>query len=80
MVQMKKVAHYILLNKNTPALSFACTRNEFGEPEFVEDSWLVNYRPIGYMNLFWNSGRPQNTAGTSRNCWNDMAAMIWKAF
>lgn len=48
---MKKVAHYILLNKNTPALSFACTRNEFGEPEFVEDSWLVNYRPIGYMNL-----------------------------
>lgn len=41
---MKKVAHYILLNKNTPALSFACTRNEFGEPEFVEDSWLVNYR------------------------------------
>lgn len=39
------------MNKNAPVLSFTCTRNEFDEPEFFEGTWLVNYHPIGYMNL-----------------------------
>lgn len=42
---------YILLNKNTPILSFYCNRNEFDEPEFIESKWLSGLKPIGYKNL-----------------------------
>jgi len=42
---------YILLNKDVPMLAFYCRRNEFDEPEFLEDQWLTSLRPIGYRNL-----------------------------
>lgn len=42
---------YILLNKDIPILAFHCRRNEFDEPEFLEDQWLTSLRPIGYRSL-----------------------------
>ena len=42
---------YVLLNKDTPLLTFACTRTEFDEPEFAEREWMSDLRPIGYRNL-----------------------------
>ncbi|MDD3194167.1 MAG: HipA protein [Oscillospiraceae bacterium] len=48
---MPKTTEYVLLNKDTPVLTFGCTRNDFDEPEFREDAWLVDYRPIGYVEL-----------------------------
>ena len=42
---------YILMNKDVPILEFHCQRNEFDEPEFFEDQWLIASRPIGYHNL-----------------------------
>ncbi len=42
---------YILLNQNTPLLRFSCQRNEFDEPEFWEDQWLSEARPVGYQSL-----------------------------
>lgn len=42
---------YLLLNKDIPMLSFYCRRNEFDEPEFFEEQWLSDLRPIGYRNL-----------------------------
>lgn len=42
---------YVLLNKDTPLLTFTCTRTEFDEPEFTEREWLSDLRPIGYQNL-----------------------------
>lgn len=42
---------YILLNQDSPMLEFHCQRNEFDEPEFFEDQWLTDLRPIGYRSL-----------------------------
>lgn len=42
---------YILLNQDAPVMAFCCRRNEFDEPEFAEERWFVDYRPIGYTNL-----------------------------
>ena len=42
---------YILMNKDVPMLEFRCQRNEFNEPEFFEEQWLIGSRPIGYHNL-----------------------------
>ena len=42
---------YILMNKDVPMLEFHCQRNEFDEPEFFEDQWLITSRPIGYHDL-----------------------------
>lgn len=42
---------YILMNQDTPVLRFHCIRNAFDEPEFFEDQWLVDYRPIGFRGL-----------------------------
>jgi len=39
------------MNKDTCLLHFFCQRNEFDEPEFFEEKWLVDYRPIGYADL-----------------------------
>ena len=39
------------MNQNQPALEFFCRRNEFDEPEFFEERWLVPWRPIGYWDL-----------------------------
>ena len=41
----------ILMNKDVPMLEFCCQRNEFNEPEFFEDQWLIASRPIGYHDL-----------------------------
>lgn len=41
----------MLPNKDTPVLTFGCARNDFDEPEFRDGSWLVDYRPIGYVEL-----------------------------
>lgn len=49
MAQSIKKTEYLLLNKNTPILTFSCTRNEFDEPEFHEEDWLADCRPIGYL-------------------------------
>lgn len=46
---MKK--EYVLMNQNCPMLRFSCERNAFDEPEFTEDQWLTELRPIGYGNL-----------------------------
>ena len=46
-----KKSEYLLLNKDVPVLAFTCTRNEFDEPEFLEQCWYVDYHPIGYTNL-----------------------------
>lgn len=46
-----KKTEYVLMNKNTPVLTFFCARNAFDEPEFEEGDWLVDYRPIGYLDL-----------------------------
>lgn len=32
-------------------LHFSCCRNEFDEPEFSEEEWSVDYRPLGYCEL-----------------------------
>lgn len=42
---------YILLNKDVPILEFHCRRNDFDEPEFFEDYWHTDLRPIGYQGL-----------------------------
>lgn len=42
---------YVLMNKDRPVLSFRCQRNAFDEPEFHENEWLTELRPIGYSNL-----------------------------
>lgn len=60
---------YTLMNKDTAVLSFLCTRNEFDEPEFLEQAWFVPYRPIGYKTLtgFWKGGKRLSTGNTSSN-------------
>ncbi len=45
------MSNYILLNKDTPFLSFCSVRNEFDEPEFFEIEWFSPLRPIGYKRL-----------------------------
>lgn len=42
---------YVLMNQDTPVLNFSCVRNEFDEPEFFEEQWHTDYRPIGYRGL-----------------------------
>ncbi len=42
---------YLLLNKDTPLLFFACVRNEYDEPVFREIQWLSELRPMGYGEL-----------------------------
>ncbi len=42
---------YILLNKDVPILEFHCRRNDSDEPEFFEDYWYTDLRPIGYQSL-----------------------------
>lgn len=47
----KNQTEYMLMNKDTPVLTFLCGRNEFDEPSFHELTWHVSYRPIGYKTL-----------------------------
>ena len=42
---------YVLMNRELPMLRFTCERNAFDEPEFMEDEWLTELRPIGYGRL-----------------------------
>ena len=42
---------YYLMNKDKPLLSFICERNEYEEPIFIEDKWLTDTRPLGFMGL-----------------------------
>lgn len=42
---------YLLMNKNTPVLSFSLSKNEFEELSLQEQQWFVVYRPIGYKSL-----------------------------
>ena len=42
---------YLLLNQDVPFLRFHAVRNEFDEPEFFEDTWYTDLRPIGYRSL-----------------------------
>ena len=42
---------YLLMNKDSPVLSFYCVRNEFGEPEFFEIGRFSDYLPIGYNDI-----------------------------
>ena len=42
---------YVLMNRDLPVLRFACERNAFDEPEFMELEWLNELRPIGYDKL-----------------------------
>ena len=42
---------YMLMNRDLPMLRFTCERNAFDEPEFTENEWLTDLRPIGYGNL-----------------------------
>lgn len=42
---------YVLMNRDEPVLDFTCRRNKFDEPEFFEDHWQTDYRPIGYRSL-----------------------------
>ena len=42
---------YILMNRDVPVLRFTCERNAFDEPEFTENGWLTELRPIGYGKL-----------------------------
>ena len=42
---------YLLMNKDTPFLLFRCARHEFDEPEFFEETWFTDARPIGYQGL-----------------------------
>lgn len=48
---MSNATEYLLMNKDTALLLFYCTRNEFDEPEFFEDTWYSELRPIGYRSL-----------------------------
>ena len=45
------ITEYLLMNKDTPFLLFRCARNEFDEPEFFEETWYTDARPIGYQSL-----------------------------
>ena len=42
---------YLLMNKNTPVLSFSLSKNEFEELCLQERQWFAAYRPIGYKSL-----------------------------
>ena len=42
---------YVLMNRDLPVLRFTCERNAFDEPEFMENEWLTDLRPIGYGKL-----------------------------
>ena len=42
---------YVLMNRDLPMLRFTCERNAFDEPEFIENEWLTDLRPIGYEEL-----------------------------
>jgi hypothetical protein len=46
-----KARDYVLLNKDVPILLFHITQNDFDEPEFHEDQWLTDLRPLGYVGL-----------------------------
>ena len=37
---------YLLMNRELPMLRFTCERNAFDEPEFRENKWLTELRPI----------------------------------
>ena len=45
------IREYVLMNRDLPVLRFACERNAFDEPEFMENEWLTDLRPIGYGKL-----------------------------
>ena len=51
MAVVPRKTEYVLMNKDTAVLSFLCERNEFDEPVFLELTWHVRYRPIGYRSL-----------------------------
>lgn len=51
MSEFYEKSEYCLLNKDIPFLRFHAVRNEFEEPEFFEDTWYTELRPIGYVNL-----------------------------
>ena len=51
MPQPKAGKRYVLMNRDEPVLDFVCSRNEFDEPEFFENKWHTDYRPIGYHDL-----------------------------
>ena len=42
---------YVLMKRDLPVLRFTCERNAFDEPEFMENEWLTDLRPIGYGKL-----------------------------
>lgn len=42
---------YFLMNKDSPLLSFTCSRNEYEEPIFIENDWLTETRPLGFVGL-----------------------------
>ena len=48
---VRNPTEYMLLNKDVPFLRFHAIRNEFDEPEFFEDVWYTELRPIGYRSL-----------------------------
>ena len=57
---------YILLNRDTPLLAFACSRTEFDEPEFTELEWLsdpANRARIGHIGMM-EEGVYSNRYGT----------------
>ena len=45
------IREYVLMNRDVPFLRFSCERNIFDEPEFTENEWLTELRPIGYENI-----------------------------
>ena len=46
-----KCQEYLLMNKNTPVLSFSLSKNEYEELSVQERQWFATYRPIGYKSL-----------------------------
>lgn len=43
---------FILMNKDTPWLSFSCERDEYDEVQLAELKWFTEKRPLGYSDLF----------------------------
>ena len=51
MTMPNEVSNYVLMNQDMPMLDFQCRRTEFGEPQFFEEQWHTDRRPIGYRSL-----------------------------
>ena len=42
---------WLLMNKDTPVMSFISSTDEYGEVVLSEEDWLSDRKPLGYISI-----------------------------